>query len=105
MTKKSVNDGNSTLKFWENFQLETLNQKVCRVILGVYKNCSRLGTLSELGRFPLLVKALCHVLKYQAQVSKLNDDSFVSKMVQEIKVSPCQELNTWLVTKRSKSKV
>ena len=95
MTKKSFNDENSTLKFWENFQLETLNQKICRMVLGVHRKSSRLGTIGELGRFPVFVKALCHLLKYQAQISKLDDESLVCKMVQEIKANPSQELNTW----------
>ena len=93
--QKSFNDGNSVLKFWENFQLETLNQKLCRMILRVHIKSSRLGTIGELGRFPLLIKALCHLLKYQAHISKLEDDSLVAKMVQEINASPSQALNTW----------
>jgi hypothetical protein len=56
MTKKSLNDQNSVLSHWESFQLETLNQKICRMILGVHKKSSRLATLGELGRFPLFIK-------------------------------------------------
>ena len=59
------------------------------------KKSNRLGTIGELGRFPVFVKALCHMLKYQAQISKTDDDSLVCKMVQEIKANPIQELNTW----------
>ena len=65
------------------------------MILGVNKKSSRLGTIGKLGRSPLFVKALCHMLKYQAHISKLDDAYLVGKMVQEIKFSPCQELNTW----------
>ena len=89
MTKKSFNNANSTLSFWESFQLETLNQKICRMVLGVHKKSSRLGTLGELGRFPLFVKALCNMLKYQAQIS------LIGKMVNEIKTNPSPGLNTW----------
>ena len=88
MTKKSFNDGNSTLTFWENFQLETLNQKICRMVLGVHRKSSRLSTIGEFGRFPVFVKALCHILKYQAHISKLDDVSLVCKMEQEIRVNP-----------------
>jgi hypothetical protein len=67
MTKKSFSDQSNLLNFWGKFKLETLNQKICRMVLGVHKKSCRLGTLVELGRFPLFVKAICHVLKYHAQ--------------------------------------
>ena len=56
ITKKSFNENNSILSFWENFKLETLNQKICRMILGVHKKSSRLGVIGELGRFPVFIK-------------------------------------------------
>ena len=65
------------------------------MVLGVHKKSSRLGTLGELGRFPLFVKALCHLLKYQAQISKSNNTSLVGRMVREIKASPNPGLQTW----------
>ena len=71
MMKKSFNDENSVLSSWEIFQLETLNQKICRMILGVHKKSSRLAVLGELGRFPLFIKGLCHALKYQAHLCKI----------------------------------
>ena len=56
MTNNSFNDGNSTLKFWEIFQLETLNQKVCRMILGVHKNLVGWAQLVNLGDSLCLLK-------------------------------------------------
>ena len=88
MPKKSFRDETSTLLFWENFQLETLNQKISRMVLGVHKKTSRLGTLGELGRFPMLVKALCHLIKYQAQISSKPSNTLVGGMVAEIKANP-----------------
>ena len=75
MTKKSFTSSDNLLGFWENFQMETLNQKICRMILGVHKKSSRLGTIGELGRF---VKALGHLLKYQAQICKSDSGSLIS---------------------------
>ena len=73
MTKKSFGNLENLLSFWESFILETLNQKISRMVLVVHKKPSRLGVLGELGRFPVLIKGLCHVLKYHAHMSKISD--------------------------------
>ena len=57
--KKSFDSCDSIMSYWETFKLETLNQKISRMVLGVPKISSRLATLGELGRFPLFVKGLC----------------------------------------------
>ena len=77
MTKKSFSDQSTLLNFWEKFKLETLNQKICRMVLGVHKKSCRPCTLGELGRFPLFVKAICHVLKYQAQICNSDNNSLI----------------------------
>ena len=70
MTKKSFNSCDSIMLYWETFKMEILNQKISRMILGVHKKSSRLATLGELGRFPLFIKGLCHVMKYYATICK-----------------------------------
>ena len=83
MTKKSLKEDNSIFSFWESFKLENLNQQICRMILGVHKKSSRLG---ELGRYPMFIKGLCHVLKYQANLlQSIGNGSIVSQAVTEIK--------------------
>ena len=84
------------MSFWDSFKLETINQKICRIILGVHKKSSRLGVLGELGRFPLLIKGLCHVLKYQAHLlQKVGNGSIISKAVEEMKSNANPNLNSW----------
>ena len=61
------------LAYWETLKMETLNQKISRMVLRVHKKSSRLGVLGELGRFPLLIKGLCHVLKYHAYLNRITD--------------------------------
>ena len=96
MTKKSFNNSNSILSYWENLQLETLNQKICRMILGVHKKSSRLATLGELGRFPLFIKGLCHILKYQALLCQNEGNgSLVSEVVTEIKTMQNINISSW----------
>ena len=96
MTKKSFGGADKALSFWETFKLETLNQKIGRIVLGVHKKSSRLGVLGELGRFPLFIKGLCHVLKYKAHLSKITDNtSLVGMTVQEMKTNNDPDLKTW----------
>ena len=95
MSKNSFTDSSTLMNFWEKFKLETLNQKICRMILGVHKKSSRLGVLGELGRYPLFLKAICHTLKYQAQICKNKNSSLISRMVSEIKNMPTPDLTTW----------
>ena len=95
MSKNSFTDSSTLMNFWEKFKLETLNQKICRMILGVHKKSSRLGVLGELGRYPLFLKAICHTLKYQAQICKSKNSSLIGRMVSEIKNKPTPDLTTW----------
>ena len=66
------------------------------MILGVLKKSSRLGVIGELGRFPLFIKGVCHVLKYQAHLLKtVGNGSILSSAVQEMQSSPDLNLNSW----------
>ena len=50
--KKAFESRVGILQFWENFQPELLNQKMCRLLLSVHKLCSRLAVLGELCLYP-----------------------------------------------------
>ena len=69
LPNKSFKNCDSVMASWQTFQPELLNQKVCRLILGVHRKASRLAVLGELGRYPLFVKAISHALKYEWHVS------------------------------------
>ena len=96
MSKKSFNNCDSILSFWETFKMETLNQKISRMILGVPKKSSRLGTIGELGRFPLFVKGLCHVMKYYAHISKCDGNgTLIGQAVHEMNTAQNYSISTW----------
>ena len=61
------------MSYWKTFKMETLNQKISRMILGVHKKSSILATLGEHGRVPPFIKGLCHVMKYYAILCKYLD--------------------------------
>ena len=66
------------------------------MILGVHKKSSRIATLGELGRFPLFVKGLCHLLKYHALLCKNEGNgSLVGNVVTEYKTIQNPTLSSW----------
>jgi hypothetical protein len=93
INKKGLGDLNCLMKFWENFQPEILNQKVCRMLLSVHKKCSRLAVQGELGRYPVLLPALKLCIKYQYQLNQSDQKSLVYKAVNEMKDNP--QLDSW----------
>ena len=86
----------SLLKAWASFLPETVNQKLCRLLLSCHKKSSRLVMLGELGRYPLLIKSLVQTIKYKWSILKGNSrecNSLVSEAVSEM-----NDMNTdnWL---------
>ena len=93
VTKKSFDNISCLMRFWEKFQPELLNQKVCRLLLSVHKKCSRLAVLGELGRYPVMLPAIKLCLKYQYQIEHSDKTSFIYKVVQDMK--GYSELDCW----------
>ena len=92
--KKGFDSKDNILKFWESFQPELLNQKVCRLLLSVHKRCSRLAVLGELGRYPVFIPALRHCLKYEYHNNSLDRSSLISIKLSEMKNNP--QIECWL---------
>ena len=59
----------------------------------MHKRCSRLATIGELGRYPLLVSALKHSLKYEWQIRNQDQESIVNMAYREMAEMP--QLDTW----------
>ena len=75
----------SLLRAWESFMPETINQKLCRLLVSCHKKSSRLAMLGELGRYPLLIKSLVQIIKYKwSLMRRTNDGSLVSEAVLEM---------------------
>ena len=93
ITKKGFGSLKCLLKFWDGFQPEILNQKVCRLLLSVHKKCSRLAVLGEFGRYPALIPALKMCLKYQYQIENSHSDSLIKLAYCDMKNNP--NIDTW----------
>ena len=86
LPKKSFRNRDSVMAAWQTFKPELLNQKVCRLLLGVHSKTSRLAILGELGRFPQFVKAITHAIKYNWHIeNKVSKSSLVSLALEEMK--------------------
>ena len=75
LPERSLHDLNSLLTSWENFPLEKINQRACRMLLSVNKKSSKLAVLSELGRYPMFINALLLTLKYEQVIVEEENDS------------------------------
>lgn len=67
---------------WEQ---EKLHINFCRYLLGVNNKTSKVSVLSELGRYPLFIKATKQILKYYERCEKLGQDSLVQQAYREMK--------------------
>ena len=94
ISKKGLQNYDCLMKFWQNFQPEILNQKVCRMLLSVHKKCSRLAVLGELGRYPVLFPAIKLCMKYQYHIGNLDKNTLLGKAINEMNNNP--ELDCWV---------
>ena len=96
MPMKSFRGLDSVLRAWESFQPELLNQKVCRMLLSVHRKSARYAVLGELGRYPLLVRALSHTLKYEWHISNSSPiSSLVSQALTEMRDMANNNIDCW----------
>ena len=64
LTKISFASGSPIEKVFNDLQIEKLNIKFCKFILGVNKKASNLAVRGELGRYPLYIDTIITMLKY-----------------------------------------
>ena len=62
---KNYTNEETILKSWESFAPETLNKRICRLLLSVHKKSSCLAVLGELASYPIFMRALIQSLKYE----------------------------------------
>jgi hypothetical protein len=87
LSKPCLSSKESLLRAWESYRLETVNQRVCRMILSVHKKTSRLAVLGELGRYPVLLKSLHSSLMYEWSIRKHQAGTLLGLAVAEMAAS------------------
>jgi hypothetical protein len=97
MPESAFTDQEAVLKAWESFPLEKVNQRACRMLLSIHRRSSRLACLGELGRFPMLVKALVLSIKYHWNIHYKSDkNSIVYEAYKEMSTNGTENHGSWL---------
>ena len=102
LPKKSFESQENLMKSFEKLRAETLNQKLCRMLLSVHNKATRLAVLSELGRYPVLISSLTQLLKYHWSLMKQkNSDTLIGSTLREMEVFSDQGKDCWLTRTNS----
>ena len=80
-TKKSYNQ-ETILKYMDKLAVENLHTRFCKYILGVHSKATNSAVMGELGRYPLGVDILVHMLKFYDHL-KAHTNVLVSSALQE----------------------
>jgi hypothetical protein len=72
---------------------EKLHLHFCRYVLGVNNKTTRVAILSELGRYPLFLKAVKQIWRYQKRCEIMNQESLVANAYAENKQFKKQNLS------------
>jgi hypothetical protein len=94
--KKCFTSEQHMLKFWETLKCETINQRMCRMLLSLHSKASRLAVLGELGRRPLHVRALQNCLLYKHSLASKSASSLVGLAMAEMASLVQQGKDCWL---------
>ena len=82
---------------FSDFPPERLNQRISRLVLSVHKKASTLAVLGETGRFPLLINALIHTIKYDWLLqNKSQKDTLIGQAYSEMKTFSTAGKDCWL---------
>ena len=85
------------LDAWQQFIPESLNQRVCRLLLSVNKKTTRLAVLGELKRYPLLINTILQTLYYKFSIeNKYEKDSLAHQALIEMKTYSSSGIERWL---------
>ena len=96
LPKKCFKNRENLLHFWENFQCETINQRICRMVLAVHNKTSCIAVLSELGRYPMFVKSLSLCLNYKLSLYKKPETNLVRAALTEMEEMSSANIDCWL---------
>ena len=96
LPKKCFTTKTKLLSGWEDLKCETINQQCCRILLSVHKKTSRLAVLGELGRYPMVVKAVAQTLNYKLCLENKPANSILGLARTEMASMASQGIDCWL---------
>jgi hypothetical protein len=74
---KKLDNVNNFMNTFEKCEIEKVNNKLCKYILGVGKYSTNLAVKGELGRYPLIISMLSLSVKYWMRTCSLETSEFV----------------------------
>ena len=81
-------------KSWDNHVVEKLHTNFCRYVLGVHKRASISGVRGELGRYPLAIDILVHMLKFWQHIES-SENVILHNALEESKLLHTQGKYSW----------
>jgi exonuclease III len=80
---------------------EKLNIHFCKAILGVSAKATNMAAMAELGRYPLYIRMITHMLKYYRRVKDMDPMSLVAQAVSEMENQERLGKTSWITVIKS----
>ena len=84
---------------FDNNSIETFHLRFCKNMLGVHRGTSNIGTLAEIGRYPLATEIHKRMVRYLLRFKILNENTLVAKAFREQETENNKTL--WLTQTRT----
>ena len=78
-------------------QIETVQLKFLKLILGLRRNCANLAVLGEVGEFPIALNGLVRMMKFGHRINNMDDGCLTKKALNVIESSQ-NDISNWLST-------
>ena len=83
---------------YQDWEVEKLNMKFCKFILGVNKKSSNIAVLSELGRIPIFYSIIIAMLSYWHRLENISETSLLYCAYLESQLLIDKNINSWYKT-------
>jgi hypothetical protein len=86
----------SLIEILKNLPADNLDIKSCKFILGVHKKASNIAVRGELGRYPLYIDTLLHIVTFWKRLTKMEENSLLHKAYACEQQLTSEGTHTWL---------
>jgi hypothetical protein len=80
---------------FKDWEIENLNTKFCKYILGVNRRSTNIAILSELGKYPLHISLLVSIFSFWHRFQNKEDNSRLSNALKESIYLNNSGVNSW----------
>ena len=79
-------------------QIETVQLKFLKLILGLRRNCAILAVLGEVGEFPIALNGLVGMIKFWHRINTMDNNECLTKKALNVIESSQTVISNWLST-------